>query len=142
MLEVQVNNSTCDNCGLEYSGDYCPICTFKCPHCSEILCEEVIDAYLIGSCPHFILLYNPHTDYILWRNKDYEKRFTHLYKEPGVELTNQEMDSKFSHHFDNNMDRINHFAYKNKLMCIEHNVHNSPFHIGSQYLFVKMKESR
>ena len=142
MLEVQVNNATCDNCGLEYSGDYCPKCVLKCPYCNEILCEEAIDAYHVGSCPHLIFLYNSQTNYILWRNKDYENRFVLYYEEPGAESKNQEMNSMFSLHFDNNMDMINHFAFENKLMCIEHNVHNSPFHIGSQYLFVKMKESR
>lgn len=131
----------CDVCGHEYSEDHCSVCVMKCPFCNENLGEEVIDAYHVGSCPHLIFLYNPQTNYILWRNKDYEKRFVLYYEESVTESENHEMNSKFSLQFDNNMDRINHFAFENKLMCIEHNVHNNPFHIGSQYLFVKMKES-
>ncbi len=131
------NPNSCDVCGNEYFGNHCPKCVIKCPFCNEILCEEVIDAYYVGNCPHLICLYNPHTDYIIWKNKDYEQRFDQFCEDLKTRSIDQVVNGESLMPYDTEKAKLDFFTITNEMLSIEHNIYNDPLHNGSQLLYVK-----
>ncbi len=134
------NNSTCDNCSRHISGDYCSRCSLKCPFCGDILGEEAVDAYNVGCCTHLICLYNPYIDYIIWRNKEYEREFIHFCEALSTQNLDLIVDGEYLLPFESEKSKFDYFALKHNILCIEHNGNNDPLHHGSTYVYIK-KES-